>query len=116
MGSSFSVFSLRSVFEKNRGMKSAHDSWRVTLSRVLAGRLQEGAKALLASDLGREEDTARVVRLLYLRALSREPGEEETTLARPLLAMPKDRAAARQEGWEDVLWVLFMSPEFQFVR
>jgi hypothetical protein len=83
---------------------------------VLAGRLKEGAKALLASDLGREEDTAKVVRTLYLRALSREPSEEETALARPLLTAPKNKESARQERWEDVLWVLFMSPEFQFVR
>jgi hypothetical protein len=83
---------------------------------VLAGRLKEGAKTLLASELGREEDISRVVSRLYLRALSREPREVETALARPLLATPKDQAATRQEGWEDVLWVLFMSPEFQFVR
>jgi hypothetical protein len=83
---------------------------------MLAGRLKEGAKALLASDLGREEDDAKVVRTLYQRALSREPSEEEAELARPLLATPKDKADTRQEGWEDFLWVLFMSPEFQFVR
>jgi hypothetical protein len=80
---------------------------------VLAGRLKEGAKTLLASELGRQEDTAKVVRTLYLRALSREPSAEETALASPLLAT---KAASRQEAWEDVLWVLFMSPDFQFVR
>jgi hypothetical protein len=70
---------------------------------VLAGRLKEGAKTLLASDLGREEDTAKVVRTLYLRALGREPSEEETALARPLLSPPMERRATRQEGWEDCL-------------
>jgi hypothetical protein len=83
---------------------------------ALATRLREGARALLASDLGRQEDTARVARALYLRALCRLPSDEEVALARPLLGRPTERPAARQEGWEDFLWILFMSPEFQFVR
>jgi hypothetical protein len=84
--------------------------------QALTGRLHEGAKALLASDLGRDEDAGRVVGVLYLRALGRTPGEEEIALAKPLIGSPKDKPEARQEGWEDVLWVLFMSPEFQFLR
>jgi hypothetical protein len=84
--------------------------------RVLAGRLNEGAKALLASDLGRREDTAEVVRVLYRRALGRLPGEEEIALAKPLLGSAKELAAGRQPGWEDMLWVLCMSPELQFIR
>ncbi len=83
---------------------------------VLAGRLREGAKALLASELGREEDAAKVARTLYLRALGRKPNEEEVALARPLLSSSKAEPAVRQEGWEDFLWILFQSPEFQFVR
>src|SRR5262249_38049833 len=83
---------------------------------VLTGRLREGARLLLASDLGRELDTDKVTRTLYVRALGRQPGEEELALARPLLGSPQEKAAARQEGWEDFLWVLFQSPEFQFVR
>ena len=42
--------------------------------------------------------------------------QKAPALLRPLLASPSDKAATRQEGWEDFLWVLFMSPEFQFVR
>src|SRR5205823_3678354 len=41
--------------------------------QVLASRLHEGARALLASDLGREADARKVARTLYLRALGREP-------------------------------------------
>jgi len=84
--------------------------------KVLAGRLQEGAKLLLASDLGRQADAAKVAGALYLRALGRLPNAEELALARPLLGSPTDKPAKQQEGWEDFLWMLFMNPEFQFVR
>jgi hypothetical protein len=84
--------------------------------KALTDRLREGAKMLLASDLGREEDTGKVIERLYVRALSRNPSHDEIALAQPLLGSPKDKPSARQEGWEDFLWMLFMSPEFQFVR
>jgi hypothetical protein len=84
--------------------------------KAMAERLQEGSKLLLASDLGKEENPANVIQTLYRRALSRLPNEEEISLARPLLGSSKDKPAARQEGWEDFLWTLFVSPEFQFVR
>jgi hypothetical protein len=83
---------------------------------VLAGRLGEGAKTLLASDLGREADAKKVARTLYLRALGREPSADEAALAAPLTGTPKDPSTERQQRWQDVLWVLLMSPEFQFVR
>jgi hypothetical protein len=83
--------------------------------RVLAGRLHDGARTLLASELGRQ-DSAAVVRALYLRALGREPNAEELALAGPLVSSPKDTPQTRQEGWEDLLWMLAMSPEFQFIR
>jgi hypothetical protein len=84
--------------------------------QALTARLQGGAKALLASDLGRENDTARVVRILYRRALGREPGAEELAIARSLLGTPQDKADTRQAGWEDLLWILAQSPEYQFIR
>jgi hypothetical protein len=83
---------------------------------ILAGRLHEGARSLLASELGRESDMAKVAEVLYRRALGRAPNAEEAALARPLLGSATDKAALRQEGWEDFLWALFMSPEFQFIR
>ncbi len=84
--------------------------------KALTDRLREGAKLLLTSDLGKEEGTAKVIRTLYLRALSRDPSQDEIALAKPLLGSAKDNPLARQQGWEDFLWMLFMSPEFQFVR
>jgi hypothetical protein len=82
----------------------------------LAQRLKEGTKSLLASELGKETDTAKVARVLYLRALGREPNEDEVKLVQPMLGSAKDDAAKRQSGWEDFFWILVMSPEFQFVR
>jgi len=83
--------------------------------QVLAGRLREGACLLLASDLGKQEDMAGVARTLYLRTLGRPADEAELTLVRPLLGTPKE-GAKRQAGWEDVLWLLYMSPDLQFIR
>ena len=84
--------------------------------KAMAERLQEGAKLLLASDIGKEEDSSKILQILYRRASARLPNEEEIALARPLLGSPKEKTSARQEGWEDFLWTLFVSPEFQFVR
>jgi hypothetical protein len=81
----------------------------------LASRLRDGAKALLASDLGRKEGV-EVARVLWQRALGRAPAAEESDLVKPLLGTPRDAVAARQAGWEDVLWVLCLSPELQFIR
>ena len=83
---------------------------------VLAARLREGARTLLASDLGREPDPAQVARVLYLRALCRVPDDAEVAVAGRLLGFPTEPPAARQQDWEDFLWILFMSPEFSFVR
>lgn len=83
---------------------------------ALANRLKDGAKTLLASELGREADTDKVIRTLYRRALGRLPSADELALARPLVGTSKEAAAQRQPGWEDFLWILCMSPEFQFVR
>ena len=84
--------------------------------KAMAERLSEGVKTLLASNLGKEEDSTKVITTLYRRALSRAPTENEITLARDVLGSPKDNPSARQQGWEDFLWALFVSPEFQFVR
>ncbi len=83
---------------------------------AMSHRLREGAKALLASDLGREEDAAKVARTLYLRALGRPPSDAEAALAKEMLGAPKDKPETRQAAWEDFLWALCMEPEMQFIR
>jgi hypothetical protein len=84
--------------------------------KALAERLQEGSRLLLASDLKKQENTAKMGSILYRRALSRLPNDKELSLTVPLLSTAHDQSTSRQEAWEDVLWVLFVSPEFQFVR
>ena len=53
---------------------------------------------------------------LYLRSLSRPATAEETALAGELIGQPGDALKTRQQGWEDLLWMLFVNPEFQFIR
>ncbi len=68
-------------------------------------KLQKGSRleTLLASKTDRE-----IVNDLYMAALSRLPDEQETQLS---LAMLKDQ---RQEGAEDLLWVLINRLDFLF--
>jgi len=84
--------------------------------QAMAERLREGTKLLLASDWGKNDNNAKVVQILYCRAFSRPPNDEEISLGRPLMGSPKDKQEARQEGWEDFLWAMFVSSEFHFVR
>jgi len=83
---------------------------------ALNQRLLGGAKHLLATELGSEQPTAKVVEALYMRAFGRLPGRAEIELIQPLLGSPREKADSRQEGWEDALWSIFMNPEFQFIR
>lgn len=84
--------------------------------QVLASRLAEGAKALLAGPLGREEDAAKSLDVLLTRAFGREASPAERELLVPLLGTPDSPAEARQAGWEDVCWMIVMSPEFQYIQ
>jgi hypothetical protein len=83
---------------------------------ALTNRLQEGAKSILASELGRDQDVGHVISVLYVRAFDRPPSEEEVALAKPLLGSPQEKPEDRQANWEDFLWVMFQSPEFQFIH
>jgi hypothetical protein len=57
------------------------------------------------------QGTAKIVNQLYRHALGRAPSAEESRIAFNLLGAKPNR-----QGLEDLMWVLFMSPEFQFVR
>ncbi len=83
---------------------------------VLAERLHEGAKSVLASSLGQEKQPRKVVSALYLRALGRLPNAAEEKLAEPLVGSARQAPTGREAGLEDFLWTLVMSPEFQFIR
>ncbi len=76
---------------------------------ALNGMLQAGAAELMSrhGELG----TGGLVEVIFQRALSRGPSEAERTVSRALVGEPM--AAA---GIEDLLWSVFMLPEFQLVR
>ena len=75
---------------------------------LLAGRLAEGAKHLVARDWASPE---ALIDRLYRAALARPPAKAELDLARATLG-PKPTP----EGVEDLLWSLILLPEFQLVR
>jgi hypothetical protein len=83
---------------------------------VLNGYLSAGAEKLLASELGTVADPRAVMDVLCLRAYARPAKPEEVELAKELLGSAGQPAAERKAGWEDLLWVLVMSPEFQYLN
>lgn len=73
---------------------------------TLASILEAGAAKLEAAS-----SPAERIEELYLAALARKPTADERELARVLMGDP-----VTPEGIEDVLWTIFMLPEFQFVN
>jgi hypothetical protein len=72
----------------------------------LAEMLATGA-AKLAGGLSPDD----LIQRLYLSALARVPTADERTVARNIMGSP-----VALEGVEDLLWTVFMLPEFQFVN
>jgi hypothetical protein len=75
----------------------------------LAETLDRGAANLLKDSSA--ADGSHLVRQLYLEALSREPSADELSTAAELLGSPPTPA-----GLADLLWAVFMLPEFQLIR
>ena len=69
----------------------------------------QGASNLLKSNPGASAGSLAVT--VYLRALGRRPTPDELTTARDLIGHP-----ATPEGLADLLWAVFMLPEFQLIR
>ena len=65
-------------------------------------------KTILAELLTEGKNNEEIVAALYQRVLARKPTSEEQATCRRYLAKVGDR----QEGLEDVLWVLVNSTEF----
>lgn len=74
-----------------------------TLDQVLA----RGAAGWMAE---RHESSSELVEAIYLRGLGRRPAQAELTEALDLVGSP-----ASLEGVEDLMWTLFMLPEFQLI-
>lgn len=76
---------------------------------VLAETLARGAGNLLKDKSS--ADAGELVRQLYLSALSREPSPGELATAVAILGSPPNA-----ESLADLLWAVFMLPEFQLIR
>jgi hypothetical protein len=76
---------------------------------ILAGTLAQGATRIIEQQPG---ESADLVQRLYLHALSREPSDEECEISIQLVGGAQASAA----GVEDLLWAIFMLPEFQIIR
>lgn len=75
---------------------------------TLAGYLAQGATHLAARDAS---DKGALIEQLFLFALSRQPSAEEQTIIAGSLSSPPT-----SQEIEDVLWSIFMMPEFFIVR
>ncbi len=82
--------------------------------KVLAERLAEGSKRLI-QELG-QLDPEKALTVLYLRGIARTPSADEIALLTPMLGRPSESVEARRPGWEDVIWIIAMSPEFQYIQ
>ncbi|HEV3025708.1 MAG TPA: DUF1549 domain-containing protein, partial [Pirellulales bacterium] len=76
--------------------------------QVLADTLERGARNVVART---DESADELTTWLFRFALSRPPTELELTLAREALGSRVD-----EHGIEDLMWSVFMLPEFQLVR
>jgi len=76
---------------------------------AIAEMMRNGAVNLLKThkDAGPDE----LIKLIYQRALSREATEAQRAVCREMLGSP-----TTQEGLEDLLWSVFMLPEFQHAQ
>ena len=75
-------------------------------------------KSILARVIEEEWSEEKVLREIYMRALSRFPTEEEKTSALAVLAIEdpsvEDAKAARRQAFEDLTWAVLSSKEFLF--
>jgi hypothetical protein len=78
-------------------------------SPILAQTLHQGAPNVLTRFPNKEN--AQIIDWVYESALSRHPTDKERAIAAELLGSP-----ATEKGVEDLLWAVFMLPEFQIIR
>jgi hypothetical protein len=77
--------------------------------QILADTLAQWAANLLKKHS--EVTGERLIKEIYFRALCRPPTAEELTAAREIVGAP-----VTPEALADLLWVVFMLPEFQLIR
>jgi hypothetical protein len=77
--------------------------------QILATQLTRGAASILKANLKLAPDP--LIELIYRESLCRRPSRQELEAARPILGSP-----ATIDGLADLLWCVFMLPEFQLIR
>ncbi len=75
-------------------------------------KIQAKGTNLLARILASYSEDDEALRMVYLRTLARRPTDRETARCREHLRT----ASSRAEGYEDILWALINSTEFQMKR
>ncbi|HEX5273070.1 MAG TPA: DUF1549 domain-containing protein, partial [Gemmataceae bacterium] len=75
-------------------------------------KIQARGTNLLGRILTAYPDNDEALRMVYLRALARKPTDRETDRCRAYIA----KAGSRAEAFEDILWALINSTEFQTKR
>ena len=81
----------------------------LTNGQILTNLLDRGAKNLRKQHPDWSPD--RMAEWVFLSALSRKPSPQEAETARQILGAPMTDA-----GLSDLLWAVFMLPEFQLIR
>jgi hypothetical protein len=79
---------------------------------LITARMQATGDTPLARILAEHADDQTAVRKVYLQALGRPPTAREWDICQTYLR----QAASREEGFEDILWALINSTEFQTHR
>src|SRR5207253_5709332 len=79
---------------------------------ILHQKIQARGANLLGRILQSYTDDAEAIRMVYLRALARKPTDRELEKCRDFIK----KAGSRSEGFEDILWALLNSTEFQTKR
>ena len=77
--------------------------------QLLADTLTRGAARMLKDEP--KATPEQRIRAVYQQALCRQPTADELGVARDLLGSP-----VTSEGLADLLWAVFMLPEFQLIR
>lgn len=78
--------------------------------------LGNAAEHMLESHSNNIKDVNRFVQKLVLRTFSRHPTQHEVNLLTQLLRPSSKAKEIKPEALEDVLWMLFMSPDYQYIH
>jgi hypothetical protein len=80
----------------------------LTNGSTLAGMLHDAAEKMITPG---NDSADELIDLVYQRALGRAPTKEERVTAKSVVGSP-----ATPQGTEDLMWAVFMLPEFQLIR